>query len=160
MAAKRCGVCNINYPMDTKPDRCRSCGGDLLIRHNEEPDKDWHDLVIHKLRHPQIEWEGAHPKTDALVSVLNVPLAGGETVTFIPHQELIDMGYMSLEDFDIVRVNGRFFELQGFNEPVEAWWVEEIQLPEEESDTGQSLEAMGEGGSESPGGDEIRPAGE
>ena len=144
--------------MDTKPDRCRSCGGDLLIRHNEEPDENWHDLVIHKLRHPQVEWEGAHPKTDALISVLEVPITGNEIVTFIPHQELLDMGYVNLEDFDIVRVNGRYFELQGYNGPVEAWWVEEIQLPED--DARQGMEAMGEGGIESPGRDEERPAGE
>lgn len=158
MAAKRCGVCNINYPTDTKPDRCRVCGGDLLPRHAEEPDENWHDMVVRKLREPKIVWEGAHPQTDALISVLEVPISGEQTLTFIPHQELLDIGYLSLEDFDVVRVNGKFYELQGYNGPVEAWWVEEIQLPE--GDARQGMEAMGEGGSEGPGRDPIGPAGE
>lgn len=76
-----------------------------------------------------VEWEGAHPKCDVLISILEVPL-GDLTLFFIPHEELLTLGYESLEDFSIVRCNGRFFELQGFSEPLEAWWVEEIKLPD------------------------------
>lgn len=103
-----------------------------------------------------VEWEGAHPKSDALVSIMAVPV-GGETILFIPHNELLELGYESLEDFAIVRCNGRYFELQGFSEPVESWWVEEIEVPEdpdeEAADSRQSLESMGEGGVEGPGRD-------
>lgn len=96
-----------------------------------------------------VEWEGAHPKQGVLISILEVPVRD-RVVLFIPHQELLDLGYESLEDFAIVRCNGRFFELQGYNGPIEAWWVEEIELPQEVSNSGQSLESMGEGGVEGP----------
>lgn len=82
----------------------------------------------------QIEWEGAHPKTDALISVLEVPISGSKALFFIPHHELLEMGYEGLEDFMIVRCNGRFFELQGYNPTIEAWWVEEIATSEEDRD--------------------------
>lgn len=164
MAAQRCGTCNVNYPTDTKPSYCRICGGELKYRGNEDADDNWHDLVVQRLRarhpHKYVEWEGAHPKTDALISVLEVPISGNQTLHFIPHQELLDMGYLYLESFSIVRCNGRFYELQGYNPAVDAWWVEEIKLPEEESDSGRQLETMGEGGSEGPRGDAQRPSGE
>ena len=94
-----------------------------------------------------------------LTSVLEV-VVKGQTILFIPHQELLDLGYVSLEDFMVVEANERFFELQGYDGKTQLWWVEEIQLPQEDPDPGRSVEAMGEGGSESPRGDAQRPSGE
>lgn len=67
-----------------------------------------------------------------LVSILTVPMKGGQTVTFIPHSELLAAGYSGLEDFDVVQANERYFELQGHDSKTGLWWVEEIIVPLEE----------------------------
>lgn len=77
-----------------------------------------------------------------LFSILTVPMKGGVTVTFIPHDELLHAGYVSLEDFMVVEANGRFWELQGYDHKAGLWWVEEIVIPDDqevdETPTGDS----------------------
>lgn len=44
---------------------------------------------------------------------------------WVTHTELLDAGYENLEDFTIVYLNGEFYELQGYAETPDAWWLEE-----------------------------------
>lgn len=65
---------------------------------------------------------------------------------WVKHHELIEGGYSHLEDFSIVYIDGRFYELQGHtraaqrilgrqlaNEPLASypdagiWWIEEVE---------------------------------
>jgi hypothetical protein len=50
---------------------------------------------------------------------------------WVTHQELLECGYINLCDFDVVYLNGKFYELQGHSDKANAWWIEEIELPEE-----------------------------
>lgn len=58
---------------------------------------------------------------------------------WVTHQELVDCGYRGLEDFDVVYLNGKFFELQAHISEANAWWIEEI--PVEETTAEQTSEA-------------------
>lgn len=52
---------------------------------------------------------------------------------WVTHTELLDQGYENLEDFSIVYLNKKFYELQGYAEKPDAWWLEEVEedgLPE------------------------------
>lgn len=53
---------------------------------------------------------------------------------FITHEELLQCGYRGLEDFDVVYINGRFYELLAYIRKPKAWWVEEIEIPEAEEE--------------------------
>ena len=88
-------------------------------------------------------------------------MKNGVTILFIPHDELLHAGYRTLEDFMVVEANGRFYELQGYDNSAGLWWVEEIVVPDDqEADARQGVESLGEGGSEGPRGDAERPSGE
>lgn len=52
---------------------------------------------------------------------------------FVSHAELLENGYEALEDFDIVYLNGTFYELQGYVEKPDAWWIEAVDIPEAEA---------------------------
>lgn len=46
---------------------------------------------------------------------------------WVTHQELLDCGYINLADFDVVYLNGKFYELQAYMRKPNAWWIEEVQ---------------------------------
>lgn len=54
-------------------------------------------------------------------------------IKWVTHAELLENEYESLEDFTIVYLNGKFYELQGFSNAAEAWWIEEVETPEDEA---------------------------
>lgn len=45
---------------------------------------------------------------------------------WVTHEELLKCGYINLSDFDVVYLNGRFYELQAYVRRAGGWWVEEI----------------------------------
>lgn len=45
---------------------------------------------------------------------------------WVTHEELLNCGYINLADFDVVYLNGRFYELQAYVNRPKAWWIEEI----------------------------------
>lgn len=46
---------------------------------------------------------------------------------WVTHADLLDNEYESLEDFSIVYLNGKFYELQGYVNKPDAWWIEEVE---------------------------------
>jgi hypothetical protein len=50
---------------------------------------------------------------------------------WVTHTELLECEYVNLEDFDVVYLNGRFYELQAHIRESDSWWVEEIETEEE-----------------------------
>jgi len=51
---------------------------------------------------------------------------------WVTHAELLECGYRGLEDFDIVYLNGTFYELQGHIKESDSWWIEEVSTEEAE----------------------------
>ena len=49
---------------------------------------------------------------------------------WVTHEELLLCGYRNICDFDVVFLNGKFYELQAHSRKGEAWWVEQIETPE------------------------------
>lgn len=47
---------------------------------------------------------------------------------WVTHTELLQNGYRNLEDFDIIYLNGRFYELQSHVKKPDAWWIEEVEV--------------------------------
>jgi PAS domain-containing protein len=50
---------------------------------------------------------------------------------WVTHEELLNCGYRNIEDFDIVYLNERFYELQGYMRAVRSWWIEVVDTGEE-----------------------------
>ena len=44
---------------------------------------------------------------------------------WVSHQELLEY-YQGIEDFAIVYLNGKFYELQGYAKVPDAWWMEAV----------------------------------
>jgi len=53
---------------------------------------------------------------------------------WVTHQELLECGYINLEDFDVVYLNGEFYELQAHLKKPNAWWIEELDVEKEASE--------------------------
>lgn len=49
---------------------------------------------------------------------------------WVTHEELLECGYRGLSSFDVVYLNGKFWELQGHIHKAKAWWIEEVELGE------------------------------
>lgn len=149
MAARYCRFCDIKYPASLHGDqRCMvpHCAKYTSFTPLDDPDEDWRERLAEAARNPkepsepehEIERFGVHP------AAANAQVYDVDGLQFIAHHELIDEGYLNLEDFGIVLVNGRWYELQGHTRrtylllgermPAGAWWVEEIVLDEETSE--------------------------
>lgn len=51
---------------------------------------------------------------------------------WVTHEELLQCGYRLIEDFDIVYLNGVFYELQAHIRKSDSWWIEEVPLNDDE----------------------------
>lgn len=93
------------------------------------PDDDWQERVAQSLGEgvyldpPKIGYVEAHPNPDA-----NIPLHVVDGQLWFGHHELIGIGYKHLEPGKIVLVGGRFYELNGYSQKWNAWWIEEIPV--------------------------------
>lgn len=47
---------------------------------------------------------------------------------YVSHADLLANEYANIEDFDIVYLNGVFYELQGYIQPANAWWIEPVEI--------------------------------
>lgn len=57
--------------------------------------------------------------------------AGGRM--WVTHEDLLVCGYRALADFDVVFLNGKFYELQAHMHKPNAWWIEEVSIEEAEA---------------------------
>lgn len=64
---------------------------------------------------------------------------------YVTHTELLECGYIDLNDFDVVYLNGKFYELQGHIAKPDAWWIEEVPIGEETSETEPEAQEVAEG---------------
>lgn len=68
---------------------------------------------------------------------------------WVSHADLLALEYEFLEDFSIVYMNGKFWELQGYAEKPNAWWIERVEgrlddIPETKETEAESTSATGE----------------
>lgn len=47
---------------------------------------------------------------------------------WVSHADLLANEYEYMEDFSIVYLNGKFYELQGYLPKVNAWWIEPVPI--------------------------------
>lgn len=50
---------------------------------------------------------------------------------WVTHEELLLCDYRNICDFDVVYLNGRFYELQAHSRKGECWWIEEVPADSE-----------------------------
>lgn len=138
MAGRRCSTCGVSYPSYPagRFNKCLICGDGTDYFTNIEPDEDW-EWTVEMSKKADLE----KMEKQAVLLILPIPNIKA-TITeydgrlWVPHQELIAGGYRNLEDFDIVMVEGTYYELQGHvgrysrSVPGGAWWVEIVDLPE------------------------------
>jgi hypothetical protein len=92
------------------------------------PDEDWEQRVARSLGEgvyisPQpIAYTVQHP------AGVEMPLHIWEGRAWMPHATLTEAGYKYLETGSIVLVNNRFYELEGYSESRQMWWVEEVPV--------------------------------
>jgi len=114
MPALRCSFCAYNYPHDLATQKCPVCDQQLALFNDLEPMEDWEEIVHNAIKD--------RPNSVAILQ-LDDPYPQW---LFVRHQDLLDLGYENLEDFDVVTINGAKYELQGYLSEAECWWVEEI----------------------------------
>lgn len=125
MPAHRCSLCAINYPYYKDLKLCDICGEKTVFFYDLFPSPDWVERVQAEKKQPVVEWVDGHPVQKEPCTISTASL-GGTPVIWIPHGDLLDMGYRHLEDFDVVYVNGLYWELQAFYRGIGCWWVEGI----------------------------------
>lgn len=118
--------------------RCMVTGCDehLDFFSNTEPDDDWRDRLAH---HSKIAEEHLRAmETEAAIIAdprpdVNFTVTVHKGMLWVPHETLIEAGYRCLEDFQVVQIRGKFYELQGhigrqLTHGIKggAWWIEEI----------------------------------
>lgn len=135
---RRCSTHSIDYPPHVQ--RCMVDGcNNYLSWFQQDHDEDWRDklnyyndltsdVTSYKLIDPNDKHLGAYALPDVQFNV-----AVFEGHLWIPHEELIKAGYLCLEDFSVVKIRGKFYELQAhigrtLTHGIKggAWWVEEI----------------------------------
>ena len=125
---KRCSQCGVNYPHDVPFEHCPRCDTIVDDWEDDEVTPDWEDNVfIQIINEP--ETTDTHPVNN-IVHILTLD-APAPPWNFVAHEDLLNMGYRNLEDFDIVRLNGTYYELEGYLEGADCWWIESINVDKE-----------------------------
>lgn len=141
MSARRCSDCGISYPSVYAYTRCKVCE-QITDYVGDDPDPDWEDTVA--LEKAFRERERRAQTGDMTIPNVTTVIASVETgQEFVTHRALLFGGYRHLETFDVVKLNGKYYELQGHvvkgyeDEPDAAldctggvWWIEEIDPAE------------------------------
>lgn len=119
MGTYKCIRCQIAYPLVEFFDeikRCYVCGHLLTLYTRISHNEDWDDKV-RKLG-GQVPYDyGVHPATAI------VPIEVNDNGLWVLKQDLEKVGYTDIDDFDIIRINGKYYELLG--ETTEKWWIAE-----------------------------------
>lgn len=112
----RCSICADNYPPHMAETLCPNCGTRLDPMSEQDPDPELverHGCPSH-LRAPS-----SAPVPEAAVEV-----RAAQGLTWISALDLGMLGYYDLADFDVVKVGGVHYELQGFRASTNEWWLE------------------------------------
>lgn len=125
---KRCSQCGVNYPFDVPFEHCPRCDTVVDDWEDDEITPDWEDNVFIKIINEPETTDG-HP-TNNIVHILTLD-PPAPPWNFVANEDLLTIGYVDLEDFDIVRLNGTYYELQAYLKGADCWWVESINVGDE-----------------------------
>jgi len=50
---------------------------------------------------------------------------------FVAHDDLLELGYEFLREFDVVQLDDTYYELQAWLPNSDCWWIEPIDIEEE-----------------------------
>lgn len=130
MPANRCPACSINYPHNVT--QCLVCDGGLLFSPYGAVDANWEDMAREKLgEDPEFLFifVDLYPHT----ADNNVPVYENSGVLWVTHRNALEAGYSGIESGTILYLNNTFYEVQGWDDKHDRWWIEEIN-PEAEFD--------------------------
>lgn len=135
---RRCSLHNIDFPPHVLRCMVDDCNN-YLSWFAREYDPDWRDKLDHynSLTSPVSEYKVIDPDDKHLgehaLPDVQFNVADFEDRLWIPHEELLKAGYSCIEDFQIVKIRGRYYELQAhigrtLTHGIKggAWWIEEI----------------------------------
>lgn len=125
MPSYQCDVCNIHYPpiqRDNLGGKCLKCGGPVEYFTNKASDKDWQERVNGKEPETPLPW-GPHPDEDSCTVVYR-----NDTDTIhVLDKDLRGLGYTP-ESGDVVKLNGKYYELLGYSTAGSMWWLERFNF--------------------------------
>lgn len=152
MAARRCVDCDLNVPLNIVG-VCPVCESKLIYFANKNPDRDWEERYYGKKESadkakPPKDW-GPHPEDDSATLVWRDDM----DCVLVHNDELVRLGYRSLEPFDVVKLNGKYYELCDFDRKSRFWTVANLDfyawatqailpLPEYEGPSSDDIVAM------------------
>lgn len=114
-------MCGVNYPPEI-PHPCPVCGNSLDYFAEDNPDEDWIEHIATEEAKDYLAKHGGTP-----IIYFDPP---APQWAFVSHADLLTLGYTALEDFDVVEINGRLWELQAYLASVNAWWIEPVVIPD------------------------------
>lgn len=115
--ARRCSPCDISYPDESTYKVCQACGNKTWRAKHESWDSDWPDRVrwnmeANSLRIPNVE----------------VKIIRYKNLSWVAETILEAHGYVC-DDFVIVKINRKFYELCGRKDgEIGAWWIERVKF--------------------------------
>lgn len=140
MSCRVCTVCGVNYPPTSGFMSCRICG-ELTRFSAMLAQSNWEQVVQANKALDEAEEEAGRSRAKTKEPKKRspfIPNATGAKITevkgqlFVGHKSLIDAGYAEVRNFDVVLINGKYYELQGHvgkrstEIPGGVWWIEEI----------------------------------
>jgi hypothetical protein len=122
----RCISCDINFPPAQKANlqgQCAKCGAVLTYYTNLASHRDWRrrsaggvDIAPSE---EEVEQWGPHPADDGCPVIYN----NNTDTIHVQDKDLRAIGYLP-ESGDIVKLNGKYYELLGFSLRGKMWWLE------------------------------------
>lgn len=109
MACKRCGDCDVNYPLSPAYDTCKGCGGFTYGLEHTPPDQDWNARVERARREV---WEQNRPKRANVPELPPVHYSyltehpPGSGTMWVHRKVLEEAGYSDVWLDDVIKVAG------------------------------------------------------
>ena len=130
MPARRCLDCDLNIPLEVQETICPICSGRLNYYAAKEPDENWKERVAGVQEEtaaakadPPKRW-GVHPEDDSATLVYRDDM----DAVLVHNDELVRLGYRSYEPWDVVRLNGKYYELCDLDRRSRFWTIEPLDF--------------------------------
>lgn len=125
MPARRCVDCDLNVPLNIVG-QCPICDSRLLYYAGREPDADWEERYFGQLDKEEkaAKRPSIHPAEDSVTLIYRDDMDS----VWVHNDELVRLGYRSLEPFDVVKLNGRYYELTYLDRKTRFWEVEHLDF--------------------------------
>lgn len=121
MAARRCSICGINFPLRTGFKTCPVCGESCHVIRNDGPHDDWEERIGILQELETTEAALGTPAT------FDIPIAAHGHVYLVSSWDICRSGYCShLEPDQIIVVNDEFYEVCGYVEKRREYWLTKL----------------------------------